>query len=196
MPGAKALPIPLMTEHAWASWELDGEAYDAVVLAASLRNRSLAAAASRAGRHSHGAAARSDRHRLLRSPAPAASPMMASLRREGPAQFVVDRGVLGDPGTACLVHQCAEAWVAAGRTSTLEAVRAQATAALALLQSPLETIVGLVSEKGRPFSAHRPAERPPMEIAQACSQRVILDGTVPRHSRGRVRSGLAAARAC
>jgi predicted NAD/FAD-binding protein len=191
-----------MNELHGASWELDGEAYDAVVLAASAAESARLAAAASPRWAAQATALQHDPivTVYLRSPGTQLpSPMMAlrSGARE-PAQFVFDRGVLGGPsGLLAFVISGAEAWVAAGRTSTLEAVRAQATASLgALLQSPLETI-GVVSEKRATFQCTPALQRPSMEIAPGLlAAGDYVEGPYPATLEGAVRSGLAAARAC
>ncbi len=185
-------------------WRVDGEAFEAVILATSSSNAALASM------HSSLAATEIIAHQLqqwattcqaLRFEAIAtvyawaahaklAQPMLA-LRSNGqcPAQFVFDRGQLGGPaGLLAFVVSAA-----AGDRATLETqVLAQAQAQLGMTLHVVQTVV----EKRATFACTPNLQRPAMQIAPgllACGD--YIDGPYPATLEGAVRSGVQAASA-
>jgi squalene-associated FAD-dependent desaturase len=173
-------------------WEVDGEPFDAVVLAApSLEAARLVADSGVA------AAAWLDAARSLRFEAIATvyahggprlpQPMLALHTGPGaPAQIVFDRGQLGGPeGLLAFVVSAS----ARERDALQAEVLAQA-AALGWAVQPLQTVV----EKRATFACVPGIRRPPAAIAPglwACGD--YVEGPYPATLEGAVRSGLAVA---
>ena len=186
------------------SWTVNGEAFDAVILATSassaaqaLLNKSKSASESVASQMRHWAAMchalRSEAIATVYAWAPdarLAQPMLA-LRStaQHPAQFVFDRAQLGGPGgLLAFVVSAAE-----GDRATLESqVLAQAKAQLGLTLQTVQTVV----EKRATFACTPALQRPPTHITPgllACGD--YVDGPYPATLEGAVRSGIAAANA-
>ena len=180
-------------------WRVDGQRFEAVVLAASpvesarlvVNLNSDWATAATALRYEPIVTVylRSDGARLP-------EPMLA-LRSaaDGPAQFVFDRGQLGGPsGLLAFVISGAQPWVDAGSEKTLAATHRQAHAALhKLLPRPLETICS-IAERRATIRCTPGLLRPPMQIGRnflAAGDHV--EGPYPSTLEGAVRSGRAAA---
>jgi len=193
-------------------WQLDGEAFDAIIFATSASNTALAiinswpiamksvatqmqqwAALCQALRfeaiatvYAWAADARLAQPMLaLRS----SSQYPAQYPAQFPAQFVFDRGQLGGPaGLLAFVVSAAE-----GDRATLAAqVLAQAQAQLGMTLQVVQTVV----EKRATFACTPALQRPPQQIAPgllACGD--YVDGPYPATLEGAVRSGMAAARA-
>jgi hydroxysqualene dehydroxylase len=182
------------------SWQLDGEGFDAVVLATTPTEAA----------------------RLAESVAPEWSQVAAALRYEpivttyltsqgtrlpepmlalragpaAPAQFVFDRGQLGGPqGLLAFVVSGAQAWVDRGLQATQEAVLAQAQGELQEhLRGPLQ-LVKTLTEKRATFRCTPGLQRPAMRIAaglHAAGDHV--QGPYPATLEGAVRCGVAAVR--
>ena len=180
-------------------WQVDGRAFDRVVLAAS-PNEAARLVADIAPAWSAATSRlrfepivtvylRSENARL---PAP-----MLALRcdAEAPAQFVFDRGQLGGPpGLLAFVISGAQPWVKRGMEATTQAVEAQARAALSRhLRGPLAAVRTL-TEKRATFRCTPGLHRPGMRIAAglfAAGDHVA--GPYPATLEGAVRSGLEAA---
>jgi squalene-associated FAD-dependent desaturase len=184
------------------SWQLDGEPFDAVILATSASNAAIAltnisqvATESIAFQMQQWAtlcqALRFEAIATVYAWAPdtrLAQPMLA-LRNcaKHPAQFVFDRGQLGGPvGLLAFVVSAAE-----GDRATLEIqVLAQAQSQLGMTLHLLQTVV----EKRATFTCTPNLQRPAMRIAPgllACGD--YVDGPYPATLEGAVRSGVAAA---
>ena len=180
-------------------WQVDGERYDAVVLAASAIESARLARPFCPAWADTAAALRYEpivTVYLRGAGAVLPAPMLA-LRCDSaaPAQFVFDRGRLGGPpGLLAFVISGAQSWVDAGAAATLEAIRRQAESALAdLLRAPLET-VRLVTEKRATFRCTPNLRRPAMRIAaRLYAAGDYVDGPYPSTLEGAVRSGVAAA---
>lgn len=181
------------------AWQVDGRAFDRVVLAAS-PNEAARLAADIAPAWSR--ATSSLRFEpivtvyLRRDGARLPAPMLA-LRcdADAPAQFVFDRGQLGGPpGLLAFVISGAQPWVDRGLDATTQAVQAQARAALSQhLPGPL-TPVRTLTEKRATFRCTPGLQRPGMRIAAglfAAGDHVA--GPYPATLEGAVRSGLEAA---
>ena len=181
-------------------WQVDGEAFDAVVVAAS-----AVEAARLIAPHDPAWAARSAALRyepivtVYASSAGASLPEPLLLLHDDerrPAQFVFDRGRLGGPaGLLAFVVSGAESWVARGLAATETATLAQAREALAThLPGPLAAVRTIV-EKRATFRCTPLLERPPGAVAPGLA--VAGDyvvGPYPATLEGAVRSGTAAAR--
>ena len=173
------------------AWQVDGEVFDAVILACPVTEAQRLVA--RAGIAATGwlARAQSLAHEPIatvyttggtRLPLP-----MLALRSDAsaPAQFVFDRSQLGGPAGLL-------AWVASasrGDTATLEAQVLRQAAALGHQVQPLRTVV----EKRATFACTPGLQRPPLEICQglvACGD--YVEGPYPATLEGAVRAGQAA----
>ena len=186
-------------------WRVDGEAFDAVLLAtgsteaARLVEEAAAPAAERPALHAWAACAQALRFGAIatvyaerrNAPGPLLPLPMLALRSgpARPAQFVFDRARLGGPaGLLAFVVSAFE-----GERNALEdAVRAQAAADLNL---PDLEVVQTVVEKRATFACTPGLQRPPRHIApglQACGDYVA--GPYPATLEGAVLHGTAAAR--
>lgn len=119
-----------------------------------------------------------------------AQPMLAlHSTPSAPAQFVFDRGQLGNPaGLLAFVVSAAQS----SRESLQQQVLAQAKEQLGLCLHPLLTVL----EKRATFACTPALQRPPMQITPgllACGD--YVDGPYPATLEGAVRSGIAAAQA-
>ena len=180
-----------------ARWQVDGEAFDRVVLACAPWDAvRLVRASGVPGATADRWCAQADALRFeaittvyLQGAAPLAAPVLAlRSRATAPAQFVFDRGQLGGPaGLLAMVVSASD-----GPRATLEAqVLAQATAQLG--QRALRAVTTIV-EKRATFACTPALDRPPMQIAPgwlACGD--YIDGPYPATLEGAVRSGIAAA---
>ena len=192
--------------HDGRHWRVDGERFDAVVLACpSTEATRLAASATASGAMrvllqawatsaeplAFGAIA-TVYARLPGATGPVLPRAMLALRASAtqPAQFVFDRARLGGP--AGLLAFVVSAY-AGERQALQQQVLRQAHAALGLAHlQPLQTVV----EKRATFSCTPALKRPPMRIAPgllACGD--YVDGPYPATLEGAVRLGVAAARA-
>lgn len=185
-----------------APWRVDGEPFDAVLLACS-----AAEAARLAEPHAPQWAGRAAALRYepiitvyLESPGARLPTAMTALVEgpKAPAQFAFDLGALGavspSAGLFSFVVSGAKRWAEAGPEATGKAVRQQALAAF-----PSGTFAGLPSvlkvlvEKRATFRCTPALDRPPREIAaglQAAGD--YIAGPYPATLEGAVRSGEAA----
>ena len=181
-------------------WQVDGERFDRVVVAASPQEAARLTCAVAPGWSATAASLAFEpivTVYLHSAGARLPQPMLA-LRSDAasPAQFVFDRGQLGGPaGLLAFVVSGAASWVERGRAATLEATCAQARSVLgAQLGGPLED-VGQLTEKRATFRCTPLLERPAPRIApglMAAGDHVA--GPYPATLEGAVRSGLHAAR--
>lgn len=183
-------------------WIVDGEVFDAVVLACT------ASEASRLVSTMHPAwAARAARvhyqsivtvyawHVEARLPA-----AMAALEATAdfPAQFVFDHGQLTQrPGLLAFVISGANDWLAQGMDVTVEATMAQARQSLpAAPWVDALSSVGAFAERRATFACVPGLDRPPSEIMPGLwAAGDYVEGPYPSTLEGAVRSGFAAARA-
>lgn len=186
-------------------WSVDGEAFDAVLLAAAA-GESARLVEPIAPEWSRTAAAlrhepivtvllQADRVRL---PAP-----MVALDDgpDAPAQFLFDLGQLRDPqrepgaqGVIAAVISGAAPWVERGMEATASAVKVQVATQVADWLGGPPTILRSFTEKRATFLCTPGLQRAPMRIAPrllACGDHV--DGPYPATIEGAVRSALAAA---
>lgn len=182
-------------------WQVDGEAFDAVVLACSASEaarltESLAPAwsARAAGFGYEPIATVWMQAPGVRLPVP-----MLALRSDehaAPAQFVFDRGALGGPpGRFAFVVSGAAPWVARGREALADATRAQAQESLAALGWPRDaSLQQVIVEKRATFRCTPGLDRPPARIAPGLvAAGDHVEGPYPATLEGAVRSGRAAA---
>ncbi|MDR7297636.1 squalene-associated FAD-dependent desaturase [Pelomonas aquatica] len=176
-------------------WRVDGEAFDAVVLActsveAARLTADLAPAWSAIAQ---GLGFEPIVTVYLSSPGSALPAPMLALREgpDAPAQFVFDHGQLGGaPGRFAFVVSGAAAWVAHGGCA--EAVLAQAQRELAWATPPV--IDKVLTEKRATFACTPGLARPSAQIAPGLwAAGDYVDGPYPATLEGAVRSGLAAA---
>lgn len=185
-------------------WRVDGEAFDAVILATSASNATLVlmhsastAINSIASKiHPWVSLCQGLRHEAIATvyawePQARLTQPMLALRSSGehPAQFVFDRGQLGGPpGLLAFVVSASN-----GDRATLEAlVLAQAQAQLGMALQAIQTVV----EKRATFACTPALQRPPPSIAPgllACGD--YCAGPYPATLEGAVRSGMAAVQA-
>ena len=174
-----------------AHWQLDGQAFDALLLACSSTEAARLAAPLNAAWAATAEALHFEAITTVyawAAQARLAAPMLA-LRQDGqhPAQFVFDRGQLGAPaGLLAFVVSASH-----GERETLQAqVLAQAQTQLGLTLQAVQTVV----EKRATFACTPGLQRPPQTIVPgllACGDYVA--GPYPATLEGAVRSGLAAA---
>ena len=176
-------------------WRVDGEAFDAVVLACS----SVEAARLTADL-APGWSARAQGLRFepiitvyLSSPGSALPAPMLALREgpDAPAQFVFDHGQLGGaPGRFAFVVSGAARWVQRGGCA--QAVLAQALRELRWTTPP--AVDKLLTEKRATFACTPGLPRPPACVAPGLwAAGDYIDGPYPATLEGAVRAGLAAA---
>ena len=181
-------------------WQVDGDDFDAVAVAAS-----AVEAARLVAPHDPAWAARAAALRYepivtvyaqsvgTRLPEPM---LLLPADKSRPAQFVFDRGQLGGPaGLLAFVISGADAWVARGLASAEAATLAQAREELAAhLAGPLEALRTIV-EKRATFRCTPRLDRPPASVAPGLAVAGdYVDGPYPATLEGAVRSGIAAAR--
>ncbi len=181
------------------TWLVDGERFDAVVLACTATeasrlaapiNEAWAAKASRVPYQSIVTVYTHHRDAQLAFP-------MAALEGsiEHPAQFVFDHGMLtGQRGLFAFVISGANEWLQRGLQATTEATLAQARQALpAAAWVNRLTVVSAMAERRATFACVPMLERPPQSVANhllACGD--YTEGPYPATLEGAVRSGLAA----
>lgn len=181
-------------EQAGGDWQLDGERFDAVVLACTAAEAARLAAALEPDW-----AARADALRYepivtvylhspgARLPAPmtalAAGPM-------APAQFAFDHGALGGPsGVFAFVISGARTWVERGLEATGQAVVAQARAALGD-SGPAPELLRVLAEKRATFRCAPALLRPgPVIRPRLLAAGDHVDGPYPATLEGAVRAG-------
>jgi squalene-associated FAD-dependent desaturase len=179
-----------------AGWRVDGERFDAVVLATPPSEAARLTQAI-APDWARSAAAfdyepivtvylQSDGTRLPEA-------MLTLPGADGaPAQFVFDRGQLGGPaGLLAFVVSGARPWVDAGRDATIAATLAQARSALGSLLATDPQLRLLVTEKRATFRCVPGIQRPSSVIAPALlAAGDHVAGPYPATLEGAVRSGI------
>ncbi len=176
-------------------WQVDGETFDAVVLACTSGE---AARLTADIAPAWATAARSLGFEpiitvYLHSPGTTLPSPMLALREgpQAPAQFVFDHGQLGGaPGRFAFVVSGAAPWVARGGCA--EAVLAQATRELHWATPPV--IDKVLTEKRATFACTPGLARPPAQVAPGLwAAGDYVCGPYPATLEGAVRAGLAAA---
>jgi hydroxysqualene dehydroxylase len=187
-------------QAAGAGWRVDGEDFDAVVLACS-----AAEAARLAGTIAPAWAQRAQALRYepivtvyLRCPGAQLPAPMTSLFEgpRAPAQFAFDHGALGGtPGLFAFVISGARAWVQAGLDATAAATLQQAREAFAPGTWPqAPTLLRVMAEKRATFRCTPLLDRPPPGIApRLLAAGDYIEGPYPATLEGAVRAGEAAA---
>lgn len=181
---------------AQGGWQLDGETFDAVVLACTANEAARLTAALAPAWSAQAAELRYEpivtvyaRQTALK---PLPQPMMA-LRSDDrrPAQFAFDLGALGGPdGVVALVVSGAANWVARGMSAVEEATLRQAHAALG--GPPLQPL-RTTTEKRATFLCTPGLRRPAQHIATGLlAAGDYVEGPYPATLEGATRSGLAA----
>ena len=182
-----------------SGWRVDGEAFDAVVLACSAGE-----AARLAQPHAPDWAATAQAMRyepivtvyLQCTGARLRAPMMALQEGpEAPAQFVFDHGALGaSPGIFAFVVSGARNWVERGLQATGDAVQSQALQAFPAGTWPSEpSVLRVMAEKRATFCCTPGLLRPSAQIApRLLAAGDYLEGPYPATLEGAVRSGEAA----
>ncbi len=185
-------------ENHGTGWQVDGDAFDHVVLAATAPEAARLTGPLSPGWARMAAALAYEPIvtvyvRSAGTVLPA--PMVALHDGPGaPAQFVFDRGQLGGPaGQMAFVISGARAWVEAGLEATVEATLHQARDALAAyLRGPPEPIKAL-TEKRATFRCTPGLQRPAMTVSAGLhAAGDYVDGPYPATLEGAVRSGVAA----
>jgi hypothetical protein len=182
-------------------WAVDGEGFDAVVLACS-----AAEAARLAQDHAPAWAERARALRYepivtvyLRCPgARLPAPMTALVEGpDAPAQFAFDHGALGaTPGLFAFVVSGARTWVERGLDATGAAVLRQAQQAFAPGTWPAPaTLLRVLAEKRATFRCTPALDRPPASVAPGLlAAGDYVEGPYPATLEGAVRAGERAAR--
>lgn len=176
-------------------WRVDGEAFDAAVLACTSVEAARLVAPLAPGWAAQAQALRFEPiiTVYLRSPGSQLPAPMLALREgpDAPAQFVFDHGALGGaPGRFAFVVSGAAPWVERGGCA--EAVLAQATRELSWATPPV--IDKVLTEKRATFACTPGLARPPARIAPGLwAAGDYVEGPYPATLEGAVRAGLAAA---
>jgi len=182
-----------------SGWDVDGEPFDAVILAASpVEAARLVEPVSAQWAE----CARGMRHEpiatvILRSAGARLPQPMLALRHGAsePAQFVFDLGLLrGIDGALAFVISGARPWVERGTQALVQATLAQARTALGgQLKGPLGPLRTII-EKRATFLCTPDLRRPPQGIAPGLlAAGDYVAGPYPATLEGAVRSGIAAA---
>jgi len=187
-------------EPAGGGWQLDGEAFDAIVLACSAAEASRLTAQVAPAWAQLAAALRYEPIVTVYLRCPGArlpAPMTALIEAEAaPAQFAFDHGALGGtPGIFAFVISGARRWVDAGLDAAGAAVLQQAHSAFRPGTWPTApTLLRVLAEKRATFRCTPGLVRPPAGIApRLVAAGDYIDGPYPATLEGAVRSGEAAA---
>lgn len=183
-----------------AGWQVDGEAFDAVVLACSAVEAARLCRDIAPGWAQQAAALRYEPivTVYLQSPGTRLRLPMTLLdaSADAPAQFVFDLGALGSAeGVFAFVISGARDWVERGLQATAQATQAQALAAFAPGTWPVPpTVLHVGAEKRATFQCTPGLQRPPARIAaNLWAAGDYVAGPYPATLEGAVRSGRQAA---
>jgi len=187
-------------EPSAGGWQLDGEAFDAVVLACSAAEASRLTAQVAPAWAQQAGALRYEPIVTVYLRCPGASlpaPMTALVETAAaPAQFAFDHGALGaTPGIFAFVISGARRWVDAGLDATGAAVLRQAHSAFGPSTRPSQPmLLRVLAEKRATFRCTPGLVRPLAGIApRLVAAGDYVDGPYPATLEGAVRSGEAAA---
>ncbi len=178
-----------------AGWRVDGEAFDAVLLACTSVEAARLAAGVAPGWSDAAAALQFEPiiTVYLHSPGSSLPTPMLALREgpDAPAQFVFDHGQLGGAtGRFAFVVSGAAPWVQRGGCA--DAVLAQARRELRWASPPV--VDRILTEKRATFACTPGLVRPPARITEGLwAAGDYVDGPYPATLEGAVRAGLAAA---
>lgn len=183
-------------------WRVQGQRFDAVVLAASAAQAAKLAEPLAPG-WAAGAAALDHEPIVtvyLRSPGTRLAQPMVQLQESpaAPAQFLFDHGALGGtPGLFAAVVSGARPWTQRGLAATSQAVQAQLLAAFPPgTWGDRPQVLRVVAERRATFACTPELRRPPARIAPGLwAAGDYVDGPYPATLEGAVRSGRAAAQA-
>jgi squalene-associated FAD-dependent desaturase len=184
-----------------AAWQLDGEAFDGVVLACSAKEAARLAAPVDPRWADKAAALRYEPivTVYLADPALHLPQAMLSLRTgdHAPAQFVFDLGLLGArPGCFAFVVSGAAPWLNQGLAACGQVVLQQARSEFAGAFMAADAVQHLSAERRATFACTPGLDRPPTAIAPALvAAGDYIAGAYPATLEGAVRSGIAAAQA-
>jgi predicted NAD/FAD-dependent oxidoreductase len=178
-------------------WQVDGEDFEAVVLACTATEASRLTASLAATWSDCAAALRYEPivTAYLHDPQlNFAAPMMAlHANAEAPAQFAFDLGALGmAPATFAFVISGARHWVDHGLRNTGQAVLTQARMAFAgaFGAADDEVLRHIAAEQRATFACSPDLRRPPALIAPGlCAAGDYIEGPYPATLEGAVRSG-------
>ncbi len=183
-------------------WALDGEAFDAVVLACSAAEAARLAQPHDAAWAARAAALRYEPIVTVYLHCPGArlpAPMTALVEGpDAPAQFAFDHAAIGGvPGLFAFVVSGARRWVDAGLPATGQAVLQQALAAFAPGTWPQPpTVLRVLADKRATFRCTPALDRPSPHIAPGLlAAGDYVAGPYPATLEGAVRAGEAAAAA-
>ena len=185
-------------------WRVDGQAFDAVVLACSATEAARLAGPLNADWAAQAAALRFEPivTVYLRCPGARLSAPMLALPEDdqSPAQFVFDHGRLqGRDGQFAFVISGAAPWVEKGLEATAAAVLAQAARCLPAAQWAADRakLITAVAERRATFRCTPALQRPGISIAPGLAAAGdYVAGPYPATLEGAVRAGLAATQAC
>jgi squalene-associated FAD-dependent desaturase len=187
-------------QHVVDGWRVDGEPFDAVVLACSAIEASRLVRPVAPVWAEQAAALRYEPIAtvfLSRSSRPLPLPMLAlHAGRDAPAQFVFDLDALGvSSRTLAFVVSGATRWLAAGMGPLAEAVRRQAQTQIpSHVEAGPAASIEAVAERRATFACVPGLQRPAISVAPglfACGD--YVQGPYPATLEGSVRSGLEAA---
>jgi squalene-associated FAD-dependent desaturase len=176
-------------------WQVDGEAFDTVMLACSAAEAARLAAPFAPAWSARAAALRYEPIVTVYLHCPGAAlaqPMLALLEGpDAPAQYAFDQGALGGhAGIFAFVVSGARDWVDRGLRTTAAAVLRQAVPLL-----PGATVLRVLAEKRATFRCTPGLDRPPAAIAPALwAAGDYVAGPYPATLEGAVRAGEHAAR--
>jgi len=190
--------VDSLSPRAEGGWDVDGTAFDAVVLACTAHEAARLTDGFEPG---WAETARGLQYEPIvtvyaHSPETRLPQPMMALRSDSrqPAQFVFDLGILcGMEGVLAFVVSGAAPWVAQGADATMAATLRQGQQALAgQLRAPL-TGLRAVNEKRATFLCTPGLKRPPMVVRPGLfAAGDYTDGPYPATLEGAIRAGLAA----
>lgn len=182
-----------------AGWQVDGQAFDAVVLACTAAEAARLCAEAAPAWSARAAALHYEPIVTVYLHCPGAhlpAPMTALVDGpSAPAQFAFDHGALGaTPGLFAFVVSGARRWTDAGLDATAAAVLQQAMQAFAPGTWPTQpTVVRTLAEKRATFRCVPALDRPPAAIAPGLvAAGDYVHGPYPATLEGAVRAGEAA----
>jgi squalene-associated FAD-dependent desaturase len=187
--------------RAGTTWQVDGEDFDAVVLACSSAEAARLALGVNPGWAAQARALAYEPIVTVYLQCPGArlpAPMTALVEGpDAPAQFAFDHGALGaSEGVFAFVISGARHWVEAGLPACADAVRRQASTAFRSGTWPQPpTVLGVLAQRRATFRCTPGLRRPPAAVAQGLAAAGdYIDGPYPATLEGAVRSGEQAAR--
>lgn len=181
------------------TWTVDGECFDAVVLACSAAEAARLTATLNAAWSAQAAALHYEPIAtvyLRRSASALAAPMVALRSRDGqPAQFAFDLGLLGQHADlVAFVVSGAREWVDRGLPALSASVQRQAIIEFPASFGGVPQVVHTAIERRATFACIPGLRRPPMAVAPGLwAAGDYVEGPYPATIEGAVRSGVRAA---